>query len=143
MLLNGCRIPFQSVQSNRDSNRYRALHAFFNPFLLLGAHRASPANRQAKTCVTARGIFAQMVSGCCVFLLISVPLSSQSTSGRILGTVSDQAGSAIAGATVTITDTARGITRSLTTDDAGAYSAPNLVPGTYTVRAQSQGFSIL
>lgn len=84
-----------------------------------------------------------MVSGCCVFLLISVPLSSQSTSGRILGTVSDQAGSAIAGATVTITDTARGITRSLTTDDAGAYSAPNLVPGTYTVRAQSQGFSIL
>ena len=37
-------------------------------------------------------------------------------------------------------DTARGVTRTLTTDDAGEYSAPNLIPGNYTVRAESKGF---
>ncbi len=46
----------------------------------------------------------------------------------------------IAGATVTVTDVDRGVSRNLTTDDAGEYNAPNLVPGKYTVRAESKGF---
>ncbi len=66
---------------------------------------------------------------------------SQGSSGRILGTVTDQSGGVIAGATVTVTDTQRGVSRSLTTDDAGEYSAPQLLPGTYKVRAESKGFS--
>ena len=37
------------------------------------------------------------------------------------------------GATVTILDVARGTSRTLTTDDAGAYSAPNLIPGAYSM----------
>ena len=52
----------------------------------------------------------------------------------------DQTGGAIAGATVTVTDVARGIARSLTTDSAGEYSASSLLPGTYTVRAEAKGF---
>lgn len=67
-------------------------------------------------------------------------LLAQSYTGRILGTVTDQSGAAISGATVTITDVARGTTRTLTTDDAGAYVAPNLVPGAYKVRAEAKGF---
>ena len=43
-------------------------------------------------------------------------------------------------ATVTITDTQRGISRSVTTDDAGGYVAPNLDPGIYTVRVEAKGF---
>ncbi len=35
---------------------------------------------------------------------------------------------------------ARGTSRTLTTDDAGAYSAPNLIPGAYSVRAEFKGF---
>ena len=44
------------------------------------------------------------------------------------------------GATVVVTDVQRGITRTLTTDEAGQYLAPNLLPGEYSVRAESKGF---
>ena len=73
-------------------------------------------------------------------LLLCLPLFSQGSYGRILGTVTDQSGGVIAGATVTITDVDRGVSRTLTTDDAGEYNAPNLVPGKYTVRAEAKGF---
>ena len=73
-------------------------------------------------------------------LLICVPLFSQGSYGRILGAVTDQTGGVIAGATVTVLDVDRGISRTLTTDDAGEYNAPNLVPGKYTVRAEAKGF---
>jgi hypothetical protein len=73
-------------------------------------------------------------------LLICLPLFSQGSYGRILGSVTDQTGGVIAGATVTITDVDRGVSRTLTTDDAGEYNAPNLVPGKYTVRAEAKGF---
>ena len=52
----------------------------------------------------------------------------------------DSTGGAIAGAKVTIIDVARGTTRSLTTDEAGKYVAPSLTTGTYTVRAEANGF---
>ena len=73
-------------------------------------------------------------------LLICVPLFSQGSYGRILGSVTDQTGGVIAGATVTVMDVDRGVSRTLTTDDAGEYNAPNLLPGKYTVRAESKGF---
>jgi hypothetical protein len=72
--------------------------------------------------------------------LASVPVFAQTVTGRILGTVADQTGAAIRGAGVTITDTQRGTTRNLTTDESGAYVAPNLQPGVYKVRAESKGF---
>ena len=73
-------------------------------------------------------------------VLLSVPMFSQTVTGRILGTITDSTGAAIRGANVTITDTQRGITRNLVTDDSGAYVAPNLQPGVYRVRAEARGF---
>lgn len=73
-------------------------------------------------------------------LLISFSAFSQGTAGRILGAITDQSGGAITGATVTIIDTQRNTTRTLTADSAGEYNAPNLLPGAYTVRAGFQGF---
>src|SRR6266852_5884440 len=73
-------------------------------------------------------------------LLFSVSLFSQANFGRILGTVTDQSGGVLAGATVTIIDKDRGVARTLTTDDAGEYNAPTLIPGTYTVRVEARGF---
>ena len=73
-------------------------------------------------------------------LLFSRPLFSQGNAGRILGAVTDQTGGAMAGAAVTVTDTARGISRTLMTDNSGEYNAPNLIPGTYSVRAEVKGF---
>ncbi len=76
-------------------------------------------------------------------LLFSQPLFSQGNNGRILGTVIDQSGGVISGATVTIIDKDRGVARTLTTDDAGEYNAPSLIPGTYIVRAEAKGFKRL
>jgi len=76
----------------------------------------------------------------CLVLAVAVPLISQTTTGRILGTVRDQSGAALAAATVTVTDVQRGITRTVTTDDSGEYVVPNLTPGIYMVRAESRGF---
>src|SRR5437660_3114929 len=76
-------------------------------------------------------------------LLFSLPLLSQGNFGRILGTVTDQSGGVISGATVTIIDKDRGVARTLTTDGAGEYNAPTLIPGTYLVRAEANGFKRL
>src|SRR5437588_4301289 len=76
-------------------------------------------------------------------LLFSLSLFSQGNNGRILGTVTDQSGGVVSGATVTIIDKDRGLARTLTTDDAGEYNAPQLLPGTYTVRVEASGFKKL
>ena len=72
--------------------------------------------------------------------LFCFPLFSQGNAGRILGRISDQSGGAIAGAAVTATDVQRGVSRPLTTNEDGEYNAPNLLPGTYTIRAEFAGF---
>src|SRR6266403_4776798 len=77
---------------------------------------------------------------CSAVFLFSLSAFSQANSGRILGSITDQTGGAITGATVSIRDIERGTTRTLTTDDAGAYSAPSLIPGTYVVKVEFQGF---
>ena len=76
-------------------------------------------------------------------LVCSVVMFSQSNFGRILGIVTDQTGGVVAGATVTVIDTQRGVARTLTTDDAGEYNAPTLIPGTYIVRVEAKGFKKL
>src|SRR5437660_8116680 len=82
----------------------------------------------------------QLLGTTAALLLISLSLFSQSNQGTIQGGVFDQTGGAIAGAAVTVIDVARGVTRALTTDNAGQYVAPSLLPGTYTVRAEAKGF---
>ena len=89
--------------------------------------------------VVTRGSFGVGAVG--LVLIAGLPAFSQgSSTGRILGAVTDQTGGVLAGATVSIIDTQRGTTRTLTTDQAGAYNAPELTPGTYIVRAQYPGF---
>jgi Carboxypeptidase regulatory-like domain len=79
------------------------------------------------------GVLLAVLLGCS-------PLFGQGNTGRILGAVTDQTGANIAGATVSITDVQRGVTQKLVTDTDGAYVAINLLPGTYTVKAEYKGF---
>jgi hypothetical protein len=72
--------------------------------------------------------------------LVCVPLFSQGVQGRITGTITDQTGGVVSGATVTVLDVDRGAPRILTATEAGEYNAPNLLPGTYSVRAEAKGF---
>jgi hypothetical protein len=76
------------------------------------------------------------------FVVLShvVLLSAQTYQGRILGTVTDASGAVIAGAKITVTDTAKNTSRSLITNSAGEYTAPDLDPGTYAVSAEAPGF---
>jgi hypothetical protein len=75
----------------------------------------------------------------CFGLFLCLPAHSQ-TLGQISGIVTDSSGGAVAGATITVTDVGRGIPRAVTTDSAGTYSAPNLIPGMYSVHAVYTGF---
>ena len=72
--------------------------------------------------------------------LMSLPALAQSTAGRILGRVTDQSGASVAGATVVVTDTQRGTSRTLTTDTSGDYAAADLIPGTYKIHVEAKGF---
>src|SRR5258708_6723006 len=76
-------------------------------------------------------------------LLFSLALFAQANFGRIFGSVTDQTGAVLPGATVTVTDTERGTARNLTTDSAGEYNAPTLIPGNYKVRVEVKGFRSL
>jgi len=74
-------------------------------------------------------------------LFLSVPAFAQGSFGTILGAVTDQTGGLIVGAKVTVLNTQTGVSRALTTDSAGQYNAPTLIPGTYTIRAEAKGFT--
>jgi hypothetical protein len=73
-------------------------------------------------------------------LLSPAPLSAQAVSGTILGTVRDSSGAALPGATVTLVNSATGLSRTVTTDPSGEYTAPSLATGTYSVTAEMSGF---
>src|SRR3989449_10759361 len=92
------------------------------------------------TSVTSkRRMISCVFSTTLVVLLFSFALSAQGNFGRILGSVKDSTGAVVPGASVSIIDKDRGLARTLTTDEAGQYNAPNLIPRTYTGRAELPG----
>jgi hypothetical protein len=97
--------------------------AFFTPLLFRKAARAT---------VIGAG-----------FLSMGVLLFAQGSAGRISGTITDPSGAAIPAAKVTVTDVQRNDSRALTADAAGAYAAPNLTPGPYSIRVEFQGFKTI
>lgn len=89
----------------------------------------------------------RMAKGFAISLLIvsavtiSVVAQTQSTAGTIQGTVSDEKGGAVAGATVEIKNLDTNATRTLTTDDDGRYVALSLQPGPYSITVTRPGFA--
>lgn len=79
-----------------------------------------------------------------VFVLLACLSSSatfaQVATGSMVGTVIDSSGQRVPGAHVTIREVNRNTTTNLTTDGSGVYTAPFLVPGTYEVEVEVQGF---
>lgn len=72
--------------------------------------------------------------------VFAAPAYAQSTAGRVLGTLTDQSGAAVAAGSVTVTDVQRGTTRTVTTEESGNYAVPDLQPGTYKIHAEARGF---
>ena len=82
--------------------------------------------------------------GCLVLALClfgSATVRAQVTGATLTGTVTDPSGAVVVNATVSAKNTATGINRDVTTDSAGVYAIPNLVPGSYEVRVAATGFS--
>jgi hypothetical protein len=79
-------------------------------------------------------------------VLVSVMLTSpcayaQVAGATLTGTVSDSSGAVIPNAQISIKNVATGQERVFSTDSAGFYSSPNLLPGQYAVTVTAAGFS--
>ena len=74
-------------------------------------------------------------------LFVSVPAHSQVTGATLTGTITDASGAVVAGAQISVKNTATGEIRQFTADSAGFYTASNLIAGTYEVRASAKGFN--
>ncbi len=75
-----------------------------------------------------------------LFVLSSVSVIAQAGRGGISGTVLDNSGAHIPGASVVARDTAKGTKLSTVTTAAGVYSFVSVAPGTYTVTITHAGF---
>lgn len=80
----------------------------------------------------------------CVFVLImgsfALTASAQEFRGSISGTVTDPNGAIIPGATVAVKNVDTNIAATVTTNDAGAFTVPFLIPGKYNVTVTTSGF---
>lgn len=80
-------------------------------------------------------------------LMLFVGLSAKlaygqaTTTGTVVGSVTDQSGAVIPGATVTLTDTSTSSERTTTTSSTGQYVIQNVPPATYSITVSKTGFS--
>lgn len=70
---------------------------------------------------------------------VAQPGAAQTSTGTVRGSVTDEAGTAIPGASINATNVATGVQRAATTNDAGFYALPGLPPGTYDIRVRHIG----
>ena len=75
-----------------------------------------------------------------IISLCAVTALGQQANGSLRGQVLDEFGGAIVGATITLID-AKGVEKTITTNDQGMYAFNGIVPGKYTVRVATSGFA--
>ena len=77
----------------------------------------------------------------CVGLVIEANLAfAQSSNANLSGTVTDSSGAVVAGAQLTLSNTARKSTSTYQSDDGGRYVFRDLEPGTYSLQVAKTGF---
>jgi Carboxypeptidase regulatory-like domain/TonB-dependent Receptor Plug Domain len=88
-------------------------------------------------------VFLRAISSMAIAVLFAMSIfaQSQSTTGLIQGTISDQNGAVVAGASVNIKNAATGFERTVSTNSDGFFSAPLLPLGKYKVTVSAKGFS--
>ena len=75
-----------------------------------------------------------------VVMFCSVVVWGQTNRGGISGTVTDQNGAVVPGATVTITNLATNQTQTMTTSESGGFAFNLLEPVDYSVQVEMKGF---
>ena len=93
-------------------------------------------------CLKSKGFFRVLVCSVIALCFVgTVRLNAQVTGGTISGIVTDASEAAVPNAQVTIANTATGLVTTVTSNNDGVYSAPNLLAGPYKVTATAAGFS--
>jgi hypothetical protein len=75
-----------------------------------------------------------------VLVLSPIWILAQVSTGTITGEVTDTSGAIVRNAQVRVTDVGKNVTRSVVTDSAGLFLAPDLLPGQYSVEVSLAGF---
>ena len=76
-----------------------------------------------------------------VFSTFSISSLAQSTTATLSGTVTDEKGAVVAGASVKITNPATNFQKTVTTDASGKFFLAQLPPATYSLKVENTGFS--
>lgn len=85
-----------------------------------------------------------LLAACCLLVWLSATTAiAQSAFGLISGSVTDPRGAAVPGAIVTVTNEGTGTQQKTQTNTSGDFVFPALLPATYTVSAEKQGFTKL
>src|SRR5258707_10658595 len=90
--------------------------------------------------IVKRTHVASAVTLLALWLLCPSQMMAQGLFGTLSGTVIDSQGAVVSGASVKVTNAETNVSKSLTTNSAGIYSADSLNPGTYRVEAGASGF---
>ncbi|HEV8429617.1 MAG TPA: carboxypeptidase-like regulatory domain-containing protein, partial [Pyrinomonadaceae bacterium] len=83
----------------------------------------------------------RILFGAVLFCSVALSVLRQQSTGALKVTVTDQLGSLVVGAKVTLRN-ARGLSTTANTNSAGVYEFRRLEPGTYELRIDSPGFSV-
>ena len=75
--------------------------------------------------------------------LVSPSLFSQTNTGQIIGTVTDQQAAALEGVKITATNISTNVQQIAVSSNAGVYSLPALEPGIYRLAAEARVFNKL
>ena len=70
----------------------------------------------------------------------AILLAAQTGTGRVIGTITDESGGAVAGAKVTVTNSLTNVHWETTSGTAGSFQVLDLPIGSYTVAAEHEGF---
>src|SRR5580704_3059282 len=93
--------------------------------------------------MSSKRVVLMVCSLVCLFALTPITLFPQAANtGSIAGTVLDSQGGAVAGATLTITDTTTNTARTAVTNDTGRYIFVDVPPGSYDVAVTRTGFRV-
>jgi Carboxypeptidase regulatory-like domain len=76
----------------------------------------------------------------CVCSAAVLPARAQTAAGEITGLVRDQAGAAVPGATITVTETRTNLRRVVVSTGDGVYTVASLAPGEYRLDIELAGF---
>jgi hypothetical protein len=86
--------------------------------------------------------FRTLATALAALVFFASTASAQFDAATVLGSIHDSSGGIVPGATVTLKNVSTGITATTVTDASGDYQFLNVRIGTYSVRAELQGFSV-